>query len=275
MGRRMCEPPGEGDDTLNTAKGVLDWKEQRRARVKLPTVYSKEKWAERRLGFEELGHAMDIPGDKIEKMCPRVLDQVLEGRAPGKLLSLITGSLQVTMENDKCKEPERERKRKGESCVGKGKHGKSGEQNTAVGLLKEMKGKRSLGCEGTGSRVVKKRKLSIETSEAPTINASRERCPTVETVSEEDGEDKGGTTVTDKAVKADNAEVPKHLWRDRVFAAKSLEHLATKEVDTKEELLDKVRAALLVYWKRKVERDFVEWFHSTEHRTISAKISGC
>jgi hypothetical protein len=121
---KMCEAPGEGEETLNTAKGVLDWKERRRARVKLPTVCSRDKWAIRRLGLQELGHAMDIPGDKIENMSPKVLDQVLDGRAPGKLLALIVASLQVTIENGDCKDPEREKKRKGDVCEGQAKHSK-------------------------------------------------------------------------------------------------------------------------------------------------------
>jgi hypothetical protein len=36
--------------------------------------------------------------------------------------------------------------------------------------------------------------------------------------------------------------------------------------DDKETILDKMRKGLHVVWKRKVERDFVEWFHGSEHR---------
>jgi hypothetical protein len=58
QGGRMCEPPVEGEDRTNTAKGLLDWKERRRAKVKCPTVCSKDKWEIRRLCPQELGHAI-------------------------------------------------------------------------------------------------------------------------------------------------------------------------------------------------------------------------
>jgi hypothetical protein len=108
--------------------------------------------------------------------------------------------------------------------------------------------------------------LSGETIPELKTKETRSKRLLVETVAEDEGDDKVSSTATDKAVKADNAKVPKHLWRDRVFEIAALNHLADKSVEDKELLLDKPRAALLVYWKRKVERDFVEWFHSTEHR---------
>jgi hypothetical protein len=79
-------------------------------------------------------------------------------------------------------------------------------------------------------------------------------------------EEKVSSTVMDKAMKADNAKVPKHLWRDQVFELVALNHLAEESVENKEVLLDKTGAALLVYWKRKVERDFIEWFHSMKQQ---------
>ena len=125
LGGRMIVPPGEADVTLNTAKGLLDWKERRSAKVKLPTVYSKNKWAERRLGPQEIGHAMDVPGDKIENMNDKLLDRVLDGRAPGKLLAMIASSLQLTQEGGCSMEPERERKRKGEEYRSQAKYSKT------------------------------------------------------------------------------------------------------------------------------------------------------
>jgi hypothetical protein len=74
------------------------------------------------------------------------------------------------------------------------------------------------------------------------------------------------STVTSKAVKADDAKVPFHLWNDRVFARPSLKRLESLAKEKKEKALNKLRAGFHVIWKRKVERDFVEWFHSTEHR---------
>lgn len=48
-------------DTLNTAEGLLDWS-RRYDLVKVPTVYSKTKWASRRLNSKELCDALDVPG---------------------------------------------------------------------------------------------------------------------------------------------------------------------------------------------------------------------
>jgi hypothetical protein len=79
----MCEIPVDKDGTINTAKGLLDWKSRRKAWVTVPTVYSKDRWAVRRLAPQELGHAMDLPGGKIEGMNVEILDKVLNGSVPG------------------------------------------------------------------------------------------------------------------------------------------------------------------------------------------------
>jgi hypothetical protein len=77
LGGKMCDIPGDEDNNLNTAKGLLDWTSRRTTWVAVPTVYSKEKWLVRKLGPQELGHAINLPGDKIEGMKAEVLDKVL------------------------------------------------------------------------------------------------------------------------------------------------------------------------------------------------------
>jgi hypothetical protein len=79
LGGRMCEILVDEDDGINTAKGLLDWKSRRTVWVTVPTVYSKDRWAVRRLAPQELRHAMELPGDKIEGMNVEVLDKVLNG----------------------------------------------------------------------------------------------------------------------------------------------------------------------------------------------------
>jgi hypothetical protein len=44
----------------------------------VPTVYSKDKWAQRRLGESELGHTMDYPGDKIQNIIAYPITKTLE-----------------------------------------------------------------------------------------------------------------------------------------------------------------------------------------------------
>jgi hypothetical protein len=36
--------------------------------------------------------------------------------------------------------------------------------------------------------------------------------------------------------------------------------------DVKEDILNKIRSGSHMFWKRKVERVFLEWYHGTEHR---------
>jgi hypothetical protein len=68
------------------------------ASIVIPTVYSKDKWARRKLSLEELGHAADIPGDKVEGMGVGSLKVVaVAGSIPGKLLALIANSLRKTL----------------------------------------------------------------------------------------------------------------------------------------------------------------------------------
>jgi hypothetical protein len=108
--------PDDKEARLNTAIGLLDWKTRCMAWVTVRTVYSKKKWASRRLGPQELGHTMDLPGDKIEGMSAEVLDKVvLSGSVPGKLMVLVAGSLEITESGESAFEPERDRKQKSET----------------------------------------------------------------------------------------------------------------------------------------------------------------
>jgi hypothetical protein len=116
LGGRMCEIPVEKDGAINsTAKGLLDWKSRRTAWVTVPTVYSKDRWAVRRLAPQELGHAMDLPGNKIEGINVEVLDKVLNGSVPGKLMALVAASVEITDSGACSKEPHRDQKRKTET----------------------------------------------------------------------------------------------------------------------------------------------------------------
>jgi hypothetical protein len=74
FGGRMCDPPDEMKQGEKTAAGLVDWKTRRSCWVTVPTVYSKDKWATRKLTCVELGRVMDLPGDKVEGMTTERLD---------------------------------------------------------------------------------------------------------------------------------------------------------------------------------------------------------
>jgi hypothetical protein len=81
------------------------------------------------------------------------------------------------------------------------------------------------------------------------------------------------STVTDKATKSDDAGVPEHVWNRRVVAG--FPHLrsqlttpqARNLISTVETALDTIRKMALRFWKNKLEKEFVVWFHGTEHKT--------
>jgi hypothetical protein len=256
---------------------LLDWKFRRTAWVTVPTVYSKEKWALRKLGPQELGDAMDLSGDKIEGMKAEVLDKVLNGSVPGKLMALVAASLEITESGACAREPHRDRKRKKES-----------EESQA-----RKQTKRSLGAEEYDKAQQRENEALLKTIrqdyETPTESGKAKRsrilnmtknlekdqkksAPVVETIVgdnddvEANGKQEPKSTVTAKAVKSDDAKVPKYLWNSRVFELESLERMNRFNDKEKEVILDRMRRGLHVTWKRKVEQDFIEWFHSTEHR---------
>jgi hypothetical protein len=268
LGGRMCEIPVDKDDGINTAKGLLDWKSRRTAWVTVPTVYSKDIW---------LGHAMDLPGDKIEGMNVEVLDKVLNRSVPGKLMALVAASLEITESGACAKEPHRDRKRKTETeslqttkqpkgLLGSKEFGESSlSENEA--LLKRVREELPAPEEGGKAKRSRVHPVTITCK-----GKSTKAAPVVETVAEDDediglkGKPEPRSTVAAKAVKSDDAEVPKHLWNSRVFEPASLARMNRFDDEEKEVILDKIRRGLHVVWKRKVERDFIEWFHSLEHR---------
>jgi hypothetical protein len=103
----MCDKPvGDGENVLNTAAGLLDWKTRTTVKVIVPTVYSKVKWARRRLCESELGHVMDYPGDKLETLLPAQVRKLLLSPIPGKLLAIAVASLTLTLEGGTSHSPE-------------------------------------------------------------------------------------------------------------------------------------------------------------------------
>ena len=77
---------------LNTARGLLQWN-RRFAKVKVPTVYSKDKWAERRLTDVELADVLDLPGTLRKRLKPSQLAKAREMSVPGKVVVALFESL--------------------------------------------------------------------------------------------------------------------------------------------------------------------------------------
>jgi hypothetical protein len=109
----MCDKPmQQAADPLNMVDGLVDRKTRGTVKVVVPTVYSKDKWAQRRLGDSELGHAMDYPGDKIKKLLPTQLQKLLAAPVPGKSLAIAIASLTLTLEGGASMTAESKFKRK-------------------------------------------------------------------------------------------------------------------------------------------------------------------
>jgi hypothetical protein len=58
------------------------------------------------------------------------------------------------------------------------------------------------------------------------------------------------------ATKADDAEVPVHLWNNRIRFASTIQETPEEKLNK----LNSLRNMALRWWKRKVQRDFIKWF---------------
>ena len=61
-----------------------------------------------------------------------------------------------------------------------------------------------------------------------------------------------------KATKADDAEIPYHLWNDRILAKFGVQSFT--DTQRKIKALASIRKGALIYWKRKVANDFWTWW---------------
>jgi hypothetical protein len=227
-GGYMCdEPTGEGS-MLDTAKGLLNWGTRLTASITMPTVYSKDRWARRRLTLEELGHAADIPGDKVEGMGAGSLKVAVNAPVPGKLLALIANSLRKTLGKDEAIEARETGKRERgdvEACVAKKRRTaieRDPREDRMFDWAREKSGKRNSEEEpGVICRHGKKARVDGETVEVKVMEDGDRKAEALPTTIG----DANRTTVTAKAVKSDNAKIPKSLWNNRVFALDSMEEV--------------------------------------------------
>ncbi|KAL7574515.1 hypothetical protein ACA910_015871 [Epithemia clementina (nom. ined.)] len=71
-----------------------------------------------------------------------------------------------------------------------------------------------------------------------------------------------------KATKADDAEIPSHLWDERIWAYGPLGHLSREDFSF---VVEKLRNLLHRVWVRRVRKDFWEWWR---RNSSLRKISG-
>jgi hypothetical protein len=234
----MCPEPGEDKPSLDTAKGLLNWGTQMTATVVVPTVYSRDNWARRRLSLEELGHAADIPGDKVEGMGVGSLKSAVSGLIPGKLLALIANSLRNTLgEGDEKRSRVTGKRGRGtpEPKLAKKRRMVVEQDPSKDGIFsweRVRPAKRTIDNQERSSVQIEKRVRAETTVEDVDIGkesgsgaeskASKSAEADMTTVTSADAD---MTTVTAKAVKSDNAKVPKKLWNDRVFALETMEEV--------------------------------------------------
>jgi hypothetical protein len=101
-GRTVKVPEVEGnspDELGNTGKGLLQW-HRRFGKVIVPTVYSKDMWAERRLTDFEMADVLDLPGTLRKRLNAAQLGKVKNMGVPGKVVVALFESLNALVTQD-------------------------------------------------------------------------------------------------------------------------------------------------------------------------------
>lgn len=225
VGGRTCLPVKESVRRKeNTALGLLDWKD-RFGYVSVPTVYSKDRWARRKLKAKELCDALDLPGFLVCDASEREKELMTQVVIPGKILQFVFQG--VKLERD-------------------------------VQILKRdhYKKRRIIELAPVSNKRPKNIVSEVESSEPVHQEEDNPRS-------------EGKSTVTDKAVKSDDAEIPEHLWNLKVLEGiPRCQDKYASDPKYRRRFLSSVgvlRSWLLTEWKKRVERSFHVWFHGTEH----------
>ena len=255
--------PEEG--STNTGKGLLNWKD-RFDEVVAPSVYSKAKWVSRKMTMNEAASVLDFPNTRVDVMTDLELQRLTKSELPGKIL--VAGLEQLRIMNER-KDWNSKRVREEVEC----------DPNPSIG-------KRRITEKGVCDPVCPVHaEIDVETVEdeyedddvealldtsAPDAwelhrNMNQVNSPSIVEAKI------GLSTVTDKAVKSDDASIPVHLWNDRI--AVGLQSMREKEKKafpfdfTKDDDclrfqrgLDGLRKFGLIVWKKNVRMSFLEWY---------------
>jgi hypothetical protein len=246
-GRTVQIPAGPGNtevEMLNTAGGLLQWT-KRFGKVIVPTVYSKELWAERRLTVVELADVLDLPGTLRKRLSLGQLTKVREMSVPGKVVVALFESLKA-LDNAAT-----------DSFVAVVSPGGRGSRE-------ENLKRKAEGGDIQGSLGKKKHRKDTVTQQ---MENSRNQVPTgVDDRSEGMVGIERETlhTVSVKATKSDDAPAPIHLFDDRIFKALGIGNAESVEATTALEVL---RRFSLRVWKRKVRSSFSAWLRGYQRST--------
>ena len=194
----------------------------------MPTVYSKDMWAERRLSDVELADVLDLPGTLRKRLKAAQLAKVRDMSVPGKVVAALFESFKSLIS----KGDEKKTVTKFEGNEGADK--RKPETKDLRGTLGTKKLRTN---EGPGA------KCEDEKAIVPGSDASPEgKLPF--------------RTVSDKATKADDAPAPVHLFDNRVLDALKLGEERRAEVAR---ALNVLRRFGLRLWKRNVRSSFGKW----------------
>ena len=287
-GRLIAIPDEEEVDGTRrvTTRGLLPWQDRRDVYVCGPTVFSKIKWVSRKLTRRELADAVDLPAVEFKKAPAEWQDELTRMSVPGKVLvqavRLIVLGVGLRAEEVEAKVSRwEETQTAAEESEVEDKVTPPGTEETNEPRV-GVKGLRRSSSVMGETRSNKRVKWSLQLTES--LEPKGEESVAGETPPEKDlavGEGRqepfegiaapAESTVSDKAVKSDKAEVPRHLWDERV--AKVREAVWTQYAlgDSKskrvvEDAIDALRMMALRWWKRRTCRSFFTWFNLTQKK---------
>ena len=256
---------------LNTGMGILNWSDRFES-VIAPSVFRLPSWLQRKMTTHELASALDFPTTRIDVMTTQELEGLTKTELPGKIFVAALEQLRVTSERTYSKAESDRKRRLGIAAfaaqpMGKRRRGLIEDNAAQTGSPENEVPTFETVDEQYDEEDVE---ASLETSRE-TMWALHENMRASET-QEEMGDTQGFSTVTDKAVKADDAAIPLHLWNDRI--AKGLQEMRSANNETFpydftevndrlrfQEGLDGFRKLGLFVWKRNVRRSFWKWFN--------------
>ena len=275
--------PDQG--AVNTGKGLLKWTE-RFAPVVTPSVFKPNAWGLRKLTVHELASALDFPSTRTDAMTdPEVLRKLTKSEMPGKIW--VAGLEYLRTWN-------RHSATTRKVCGFQSDSGFSTSgfgvpiSDFSSGALRMNRGSKRIRGDDPEFQSAKRncaRDISYVSSEDEMVEEVEERAEQLNSKSwalhhdmKEEDEEAKFSTVTEKAVKSDDAAVPEHLWNDRVAVGlrdmrKKQDRIFPFDFESAKDCkrfskgLAGFRAFALKIWKRKVRREFLQWFeaHGQHH----------
>ena len=291
---RLIAIPDEDEKvcgTKVTTRGLLPWKARREVYVCGPTVFSKIKWVSRKLTRRELADAVDLPAVEFKKASAEWQDELTRMSVPGKVL--VQALRLIDLEAGR-------RGEETEETVSQGEAQPEAKESEVEGSapVPDMEATGERGCDlrvhlrraadpmenRRASKRVKWAAVLTESFESKAVGYVAGETPSETNLAVGGVKQKprdelavaAESTVSDKAVKADKAEVPRHLWDERV--AKVSEAVWTRYASgdaiskkVVEDAIDALRKMALQMWKRRTCRSFFTWFKALTRKGDNRK----